>query len=60
MSAVMHFSEAVEIFHQHAADTGYLPDQPCALSSELINGTWYLRNTRGLIARVGTKKRAVL
>lgn len=58
----MDFSEAVEIYHKHhkTNEAGIVTDtQPSQLDSELVNGVWYLRNTNGLLAKVGTTKREV-
>lgn len=57
----MDFYEAVVIFLKHleATQPNAIALQPNIRLSELIKGVWYLRNTNGLLARIGTIKKRV-
>ncbi|MDD2721366.1 MAG: hypothetical protein PHH47_08680 [Gallionella sp.] len=57
----MDFYEAVVIFlkHMEASQPDAIAPQPNKRLSKLIKGIWYLRNTNGLLARIGTIKKQV-
>lgn len=52
----MEYEEAVMIYRSRETGkgTGLPLEEPCEHLSALINSVWYLRNGRGLIAKVGT------
>lgn len=59
----MNFKDAVEIYVKHINDSNSgaeIFQQPNRQVSKLTNGVWYLRNSFGFLARVGTVSKKVV
>lgn len=54
------YEHAAHVYYETFRELGYEPSYPSESSSYLSNGVWYLRNSNGHLAKVGTQCKSVI